>query len=91
MTPHSSVSPYAWMKSVLGQASRAARKSGNGIGEAPYEYVLRALNSFTASGPESSTFASTAGTRNVRFAPWRIAPASAAPSTSRVITLGMPL
>ena len=35
MTPHSSVSPYAWMKSVFGQAFSAARSSGNGIGEAP--------------------------------------------------------
>src|ERR1700752_4875972 len=79
------------MKSVFGQASSADLKSGNGIGDAPYEYVLSAPNNFTASGPESNTFASTAGTRNVRLAPWSIAPASAPPSTSRVITLGIPL
>ena len=35
MTPHISVSPYTWMKSVFGQAFSAARNSGSGIGEAP--------------------------------------------------------
>ena len=33
ITPHNSVSPYAWMKSVFGQASSAARSSGSGIGD----------------------------------------------------------
>ena len=78
------------MKSVFGHAFNAARSSGNGIGDAPYEYVFNAPNHVTASSPDSSTFASTAGTRNVRLAPLRMAPASAIPSTSRVITLGMP-
>ena len=41
MTPHSSVSPYACMKSVFGHASSALRSSGSGIGEAPYAKRLQ--------------------------------------------------
>ena len=43
-----------------------------------------------ASGPACNTWASTAGTKKVRLAPFKIAPAKEAPSGSRVITLGTP-
>ena len=51
---------------------------------------MRLPKSLIASSPDCSTCASTAGTRKVRLAPFMIAPASEAPSGSRVITLGMP-